>query len=119
MRAGNATDDLALLNHATGLPEADASILSLFGIARVDRASAVLVGSGNELLTSTDVHRPGLSRTSIVGDLARIARTVKPPPSPAAPPPATPADPISFRSNLPGPDQRRSPGVPGLSVGRL
>jgi hypothetical protein len=70
--ASRTVNDRTVLDHAKGLPRSDTSLLSLFGLAVVDRADAVMIGSGNRLRTRSEVHRPGLSRGTVLKDLAKV-----------------------------------------------
>jgi hypothetical protein len=80
LSSAGAVDDLALLQHADGLPRADTSLLSLFGWTRVDRASAVMLGTGNRLETSMRLDRATLRPGTVVRDLDRLGRHVRPAP---------------------------------------
>ncbi|MEU4222603.1 hypothetical protein, partial [Actinoplanes sp. NPDC026623] len=53
--AGNATDD-NLLGYADGLPEQHATVLGLFGMVTVDRATSVMIGVGDRPHTELDPH---------------------------------------------------------------
>jgi hypothetical protein len=71
-RSAGRTDDLALLDHCTGLRERDTSIYWLFGVNAVSGASGVLIGRDNELRTDMRVDRGGLSRSTLLADLGQI-----------------------------------------------
>jgi hypothetical protein len=72
LRTAGRTDDLDLLDHGS-IPRAPStSVFGLFGVDVVDRASAVMVGSGNELTTSMKVHRGGLARGTIADELGKV-----------------------------------------------
>jgi hypothetical protein len=82
LRAGGRTDDLALLAYASDLPTPDTWLFSLFGVARVDQASAVMIGSGNRLTTGLELDRPKVSKAGVLGDLAELRSELVPPTKP-------------------------------------
>ncbi len=71
-RSAGRTDDLALLDHCTGLREQDTSIYWLFGVDAVKGASAVMVGRDNELRTDMRVDRGSLNRSALLADLGHV-----------------------------------------------
>jgi hypothetical protein len=72
LRSAGCTDELALLKHSTGPQAPDTSIFGLFGVDVVDRASAVMVGSGNQIRTDMQLHRSGTRPGTLLADLDRI-----------------------------------------------
>ena len=72
LQSAGCTDDLALLDHSADPRTAGASIFWLFGVDVVDRASAVMVGSGNRLRTDMRVDRGRLSPGTVLADLDRV-----------------------------------------------
>ena len=119
-RAGRA-DDLSVLSHGSGLPAPDTSISWIFGVDRVAWASAVMVGSDNDLLTSMRVERGRLSPGRIRTELGRVREHVPKVPDPAertpeptsriAPPRAAPPSPFGF--SIMGPRYPRRGGRAG------
>jgi hypothetical protein len=81
-RAGRA-DDLSVLGHSSGLRTPDTPIRWVFGVDSVAWASAVMVGSDNDLLTRMRVERGSLSPGRIRNDLARVRRSATRIPGPA------------------------------------
>lgn len=86
--AAGRVDDLALLDHSTGLNEANASVFALFGVDTISRAAAVLVGTDNQLDTDMQIHRGSLARRALLGDLARL-RELSPQEAPGLQSPAS------------------------------
>jgi len=82
LRSAGCADELALLEHSQGLPRPGTTVLALFGVDVVDRASAVMVGSGNRMRTAMQVDCDTLSPGTILDDLEQIrghaARVVRP-----------------------------------------
>jgi hypothetical protein len=119
LAAAGGVDDRMILEHAQGVPRPDTRLLSIFGMARVDRAEAVMVGSNNQLRTHTTIHRPGLGRHTVLHDLAKLAEHARPAPSPATVPQRATGTERSMPSRArpagtggaPGPGGRR--GAPG------
>ena len=72
LRSAGRADDLALLEHSSDLRSPDTLLFGLFGADIVDRASAVMVGSGNELRTGMTMDRGRLSAGTVLDDLDRI-----------------------------------------------
>jgi len=133
-RAGRA-DDLSVLSHGSGLSAPDTSISWIFGVDRVAWASAVMVGSDNDLLTSMRVERGRLSPGRIRNELGRVRQYAPKAPDPAsrapgptrrndpglAPPGAAPPSPFGFSIRGPRPSQRGGRGGragPGGRAGR-
>jgi hypothetical protein len=71
--------DLDLIDNATDLQSRDALLCGLFGVAVVDRAHAVMIGSGNALESDMRVDRPSLSRGDLVTDIAMLSELLAPP----------------------------------------
>jgi hypothetical protein len=127
-RAGRA-DDLSVLGHGSGLRTPDTSIRWIFGVDSVAWASAVMVGSDNDLLTRMRVERGSLSPGRIRGDLERVRRSAAKVPGPAdraperpgrigpgrVPPGAAPPSPFGFSIREPRePGRNGRPGRGGL-----
>jgi hypothetical protein len=77
-RVCGSVDDLALLDHARDLDASDTHLLCLFGFAFADQASAVMIGSGNELVVRMQVDHPGLSQGDVLADLVQLRRDSAP-----------------------------------------
>jgi len=97
-RVSGGVDDLALLDHATDLETRDTWFASLLGFATVTSASAVMVGSGNELVTGMRLEHPRLGRADVLADLAQLRREID---VPASPPDTMPAAPVRTPAFLP------------------
>jgi hypothetical protein len=114
-------DDLALLDHATDLETRDTWFASLLGLATVSNASAVLVGSGNELVTGMRLDHPSLRRADVLADLAQLRREVD---VPVRSPDTEPAAPMRAHAFQPAPAPPpagqtrldRPPALPGLAA---
>lgn len=125
-RAGRA-DDLSVLGHSSGLRTPDTSIRWIFGVDSVAWASAVMVGSDNDLLTRMRVERGRLNPGRIRGDLGRVRRSAPAIPGPAdraperpgpsdpgrVPPAAAPPPPFGFSIRAPRPPGRGGRAGPG------
>jgi hypothetical protein len=113
LAASGDVEDFDLLAHADadGVLPSDTSVLSLFGWTTVSQASAVMLGTGNVLETRMELDRPGLRRSDVLHDIARvrtkIEHTTRLPDLPAAAPPRP-----SF-SAPPSPAAPPSPHRPG------
>jgi hypothetical protein len=76
LRVGGWTEDLALLNHASGLEAPDTSVLAFFGVATVDEAPAIMVGGDNQLKTGVKFHRPTIGEGDLVHNLKKLRGSV-------------------------------------------
>jgi hypothetical protein len=82
LRAGRRMDVSDLLGCSTGLNDApDALLMSFFGSARVKHADSVLLGTNNELRSTTNIRLPKVGRGDFVDDLACLRHDIVPPPS--------------------------------------
>jgi hypothetical protein len=108
LAASGDVEDLDLLAHADvdGALPPDTSVLSLFGWTTVSRASAIMLGTGNVLETRMELDRPGLRRSDVLQDMARVRTKMEhttrlpelpaaAPPRPSSSAPPSPADPPS------------------------
>jgi hypothetical protein len=64
--------DLDVISGASGLPREDTLLSCLFGVARVEDASAVMIGTGNRLDVAVRVERPGLDRGDLRTNLEKM-----------------------------------------------
>ena len=125
LRCAGRADDLALLEHSAGLDAPDTLLLGFFGVDVVDRASVVMVGTGNRVRQDMKVDRGRVHAGTVLDDLGRIreqevrARVDRSPePAPTRTPPVslpprlTPRDgPVAPRdgNRLRGPGFGRAP----------
>jgi hypothetical protein len=70
-------DDLAVLDHATGLDAGNSRIVGFFGPTVVRGAAAAMIGSNNELEATMRLDRPGVGRRDLVSDLAKLRRQLR------------------------------------------
>jgi hypothetical protein len=133
-RSAGRTDDLALLDHCTGLRERGTSIYWLFGVDAVSGASAIMVGRDNELHADLRVDRGGLSRSALLTDLRQArsqaeaiseSRTVlreplRPPgaPRPGRTGPDSPGGRAAIRLRGAGIERGTGPGIRPRDIGR-
>lgn len=75
--AAGCVEDLELLSNASDLQATpDASLSTFFGTAKVDRASAVMIGTGNQLDMQSKVDRPSFSRSDLLADLDKLGEAL-------------------------------------------
>jgi hypothetical protein len=121
-RAGD-PEDATLLRHARDLLPADTATRSLFGHTRVDRAAAVMVGTGNVMNRATRVDHASLRARDLRTELDRLRpkaaarvepdRTVRRDPGPERPP-----SPVRARLHRPEPGARKDISGPDIGFGR-
>jgi hypothetical protein len=70
--AAGRVDDLALLDHCTGLDGPATSVWALFGVDAVSHAAAAMVGTNNTLHTDMEVDCGGLASHTILNDLDAV-----------------------------------------------
>jgi hypothetical protein len=80
LRAAGRVDDARLLDYATDLHDPGTVLSGFFGTARVTRASAVMIGTGNTLQSDMQVHRVKPDRGAILADLGQIRELAAPDP---------------------------------------
>jgi len=69
-RVCRGVSDLDVIGRATDVATRDTWLASLFGLAVVDQAAAIMIGSRNELTTGTRVKRGSLHRRDLFDNLA-------------------------------------------------
>jgi hypothetical protein len=117
LRSAGRTDDLALLDHSTGLHAPTTSIFGLFGLDIVDRATVVMAGAGNQVRTGIQVDRSIPRPGTLLADLGQIRKQRAPGPrAEGRTPTGRPgrATPAAEPRTHPVPDRIR-PTVPGRS----
>ncbi|MEU7909298.1 hypothetical protein [Actinoplanes sp. NPDC049118] len=81
--ADNAADE-NVLGYADGLPEQRATVLGLFGLVTVDRATSVMIGVGNRLHTELDLQTAAFRSDHDIRRGVERHRASRPPEPPAA-----------------------------------